>query len=222
MRAAILTGLLVLSTSGTTPVAASTSGPPRANSVLADQQMQIFARCIVRGGITLSINSFLMTNPYMSDAGISGSKVADPGCVGMNADLAMQPSLLRGAFYEALYDRDFRHSHVLPTSTQQPLGLEAEVTGDDPEVHTAFVSIRQFGDCVVRQNATNARTLLLTDIDSKEETAAIAGLQPSLSICLFSGQLHFSHLMLRGVLAEALYKLSLGSAPRHLAHRTVF
>jgi hypothetical protein len=49
---------------------------------------------------------------------------------------------------------------------------------------------------------------MLSDVDTSQEAASFDGLRDALGGCLASGSLRFSREILRGVIAESLYKFS--------------
>ncbi len=76
---------------------------------------------------------------------------------------------------------------------------------------TAYLS--RYGECVVRNDAANARLLLLSKEGAADESSAFAALQPTLAHCLPPNQtLRFSRIQLRGLIALNYVRLALASA----------
>jgi hypothetical protein len=87
----------------------------------------------------------------------------------------------------------------------------------NPPLDAALV---RFGECVARAAPADTHRLITAAPGSSEESAAIGVLSPRLSPCMQQGlRVTFSAPMLRGVVAEALYKLSRGPAAARTAAR---
>ncbi|MCY7339052.1 MAG: hypothetical protein LH465_03750 [Sphingomonas bacterium] len=72
-----------------------------------------------------------------------------------------------------------------------------------------FDFLETFGDCVVRRNPSNAHRFLTTQIGSKDESLALAGVRPSLAACLPPGrQANLDLDLVRGTMADNFYRLA--------------
>ena len=198
-------------------------GPPSARMSGAEYRfgeeiMQNYARCVVSAENHRSIDRFLATNPLSKKADKLGAQIATPSCLNRGT-MSFPPALFRAALYDALYREAYGKANVLPTPDQPPLDIANEVESQDPADTKLYVSTRYFGDCIVRREAASVRALLKTNIESKEETASFQALQTSMGACLSNGnKIQFSRQMLRGLLAEALYKLTVAAdSPRTAA-----
>jgi len=120
----------------------------------------------------------------------------------------LDPRLVRGAIYEELYARDFANGGPTSFADVPPLALPNG--GANPPLEGALL---RFGECVVRADPGDSRALLSAAFQSPGERASIEALTPHLSPCMQDGlTVTFSAPILRGVVAEALYKLSRASA----------
>jgi hypothetical protein len=116
---------------------------------------------------------------------------------------------LRGALFQALYNSEFRNDG--PTSfgavtSSNYRALYPEILS--PEARSA-VALEQFGECVARADTPNVRELLRSLAGSARETALFGTLSPQFSACIPQGEkLAFSKIVLKGALAEGIYRLS--------------
>lgn len=138
-------------------------------------------------------------------------KLASPDCLS-DGVLSFQPGLFRGSLFEALYEADFKTTPVAAADAppvDYSAGADAPIT-DEVRVQ---VALRQFADCVVRSNASAARALVLSKVGSAAEGDSFQQLMPAMSRCLAKGvELNFTRPVLRGLIAETLYRLSRAAA----------
>ncbi|HEX8526244.1 hypothetical protein [Allosphingosinicella sp.] len=183
--------------------------PTGAQSEAADAQlvMAAYGRCIVARS-RRGVQRFLAVLPGSDDWQRLGSQLATADCL-HNARLRFHASLFRGALFEALYRADYGRRHprsfadvpALVYTAQDP----ATLNGDQRN----WLSLQEFGDCVVRARPSEARALVLSRVTRADERRAFAALGPALPPCLRQGvQLAFSRPILRGLIAESLYRLS--------------
>jgi hypothetical protein len=174
--------------------------------------MDDFARCMVSSRSRREqIERFLRTPPQGDEAGEIGRALATPGCVPRffgRTQIRFKAELFRASLYTALYQREFGRLGSPEVFAVLPLNVDAEFDAPPAAIPTTVLFTRMLGDCVARADAAAVHALLLTRIDSKEEQPALDRVVPRLADCLPAGrQLKFSRTMLRGYLAEALYKL---------------
>lgn len=124
--------------------------------------------------------------------------------------LSMAAQVTRGALFEALYERRFRPNDAADVSTAAPIAYDWGAGADvGPEAQQAM-ALARVGDCMVRKNAEGARQLMRSEPGTQGEAQAIGSLVPLLGGCLPSGrQYQFSKSLLRGVVAEPLYRLTM-------------
>ena len=118
-------------------------------------------------------------------------------------------SSMRWALYGTLY-----HSQFGKTPPDDLLGLAkldfAAERDDMVEAERAdHVYVRDFGDCVARARASDVHRLLLMQGDSAKEREELSALIPAFNDCLVGKgeKISFSRTLIRGILAEAMYKL---------------
>jgi hypothetical protein len=131
------------------------------------------------------------------------------------SQLTFPKLLLRGLLYEAMYTRTFARSSspkVFDATLRAMYPAVAEAA-TPPSLAHDYPALMRIGECAVRAGPAQARALILTDVASKAEEAALAAFQPAWTACL-SGrrQLSFSIEMIRGSIAEPLYRLTQRSA----------
>jgi hypothetical protein len=114
----------------------------------------------------------------------------------------------RGSLFQALYNAEFRRDPVafggITTSNYRTLY---------PETLTAAarntIALEQFGECVSRADPRNVHDLLRSVAGSSRETALFQALAPRFGACVPKGEtLAFSKIILKGALAEGMYRLS--------------
>jgi hypothetical protein len=180
---------------------------------ISQRTMNKYAGCLLRTFRKRAL-AFLRLPPASYEAMLAARKLATGWCLREGA-LSFRFQLLRGGLYEALYEEQFERAGAAGLTAVPPV----DYSGGNPTPlsdETAFaIALVQFADCVVRANPTASRALILSKVTSDEEKAAFASLTPHLGGCLVSGtQLKFSRPMLRGFVAEALYRLSAATVAR--------
>jgi hypothetical protein len=114
----------------------------------------------------------------------------------------------RGALFQALYNSEFKSGPpsfgAVTTSNYRALYPE---TLSPPARNT--VALEQFGECVARADPQGVHDLLRSLAGSSRETALFQQLSPRFSACIPQGEkLAFSKIVLKGALAEGMYRLS--------------
>jgi hypothetical protein len=173
--------------------------------------MRDFGRCVVAhspGTVEKIITLHVDTPEY--DRMLSSAGIED--CLG-EGELRIPPSIMRGSLFEASYIRHFGRSGPTDFSAVKPIdyfsGYPEKVA---PEVQS-IIAMSQFGDCVVRADAADAKALIISAPETPDETTMFAALAPVFGPCVAQGQkVVFSKTVLRGALAEGLYRLSIVAA----------
>ncbi|CAM3033816.1 hypothetical protein SPAN111604_00485 [Sphingomonas antarctica] len=127
-------------------------------------------------------------------------------------ELSVADQVTRGALFEALFVRNFGRDDATDLSQAAPLTYDwapgAEITPDAQQA----TALARVGDCMVRKNTGGARQLMRTEPGSVGESQAISGMVPFLGGCLPKGkQYQFSKSLLRGTVAEPLFRLSMAA-----------
>lgn len=208
-----------LAAAGASTSAASAREVTQYPTLEAEQTMARFSQCIVRTTNSRELHRFLRMAPGSPAFQTAGRRLARDLCAprvpGGVTRLRFQLNLFRSALYSALYRRDFGAGVPPDLGGIPPLSFSAEFDVPAADLPAATRVLRGLGDCSARADARFVHALLMTEIGSSEEQRAIAAVLPAVQHCLPEDQeLRFSRGVLRGILAEALYKLrSAASAP---------
>jgi hypothetical protein len=125
-------------------------------------------------------------------------------CLEGAGQLRMAPELFGRSLYSALYRRDFRKTE--PTGFVAATSYEGEF--EPGTVMTPNqIYLRKVGDCGAVENVTAAHRFVIAKVWSAEEEAVLPQVIGALSQCYAVGEkIVFSRSMLKGILAESLYK----------------
>jgi hypothetical protein len=141
----------------------------------------------------------------------AGLRIATPECMPrsfVRTQLRFDTNVFRETLYSALYQRDFGRSPPPDVRQAPALTLASEFDGDAAGIPATVTFERMVGDCVARADPTGVHHLLTTRISNDAEREALNQVVPQLAGCVRAGQrIAFSRSVLRGMLAEALYKL---------------
>jgi hypothetical protein len=123
------------------------------------------------------------------------------------SELRFEDTLFRASFFDYLYRKNQAASKKFDFSTLPPAEYSSEYDGKTANLPGVTVVQRKFGDCVVRQAGQEVDTLLSVDIWAPEEKIRISSISSTMGTCLPDGaELKFSRTLLRGTLAESMYK----------------
>jgi hypothetical protein len=180
--------------------------------------MARFSQCIGRTASQPALHRFLRIVPNGPAFQIAGRRLARDNCLppvpGAVTRLRFRANLFRAALYSALYRRDFGAGVPPDLGSVPPLLLSSEFDGPAADIPPATRILRALGDCAARGDARSVHALLVTEIGSREEQPAMTAALPAVQRCLPENQeLRFGRGMLRGILAEALYKLRSAASP---------
>jgi hypothetical protein len=185
----------------------------------ADKAMADFAKCVVSDARSRArAAAYVRAIPTGTAFHDAGARMATPDCVPRSfgtVRMQFDTQLFRAALFGALYQRDFGRGPPPPSfDAVQPLVIAAEFDGPDSAIPAEIVFARIVGDCVARADPAAAHRLVTTRVASADEKEALGAVVPRLAGCVAAGRrTTFSRSMLRGLLAEALYKLRQASAP---------
>lgn len=172
-----------------------------------------YAQCAVlrSRGRTARLISLPVDQPEykrLSNALVEGE---DDGCLS-GGELSFGGASFRGAIFEAVYQRDFGRSGPVVFDPALETGYAALYA--QPYSAEARSAIARYGECIARRAGGDVRALVVSLPGSANEMQSFSALGPKLSGCLIKGErITFSKVVLRGALAEALYRLSKASAP---------
>jgi hypothetical protein len=135
--------------------------------------------------------------------------------------LRMPPLVMRGLLYESLYRKDFgKLDRSIAIAAAAPIAYLAAGDGAVGSLGRNYRGLMLIGDCIVRSAPTEARVLVLSAVASRGEATAIEALGPALGTCVPAGRkISFSPEVLRGMIAEPLYRLSDRAVPTREAGR---
>lgn len=179
----------------------------------AERMMAQFSRCTVEStSLRRRAERFVRLIPGQPAYRAASHALATDRCVPVNTGDEVRMSfphhLFRAALFSAMYLRDFGRIAPLDLRSVPPLSLADEFDGDVDTLPQNLRFMRALGDCAARADAARVHALLRTVVGSREERPALDAAIPVLSSCLPAGrELRFSRGMLRGILAEGLYKL---------------
>jgi hypothetical protein len=178
----------------------------------ARRWMDSFAACVVKR-TPHKIEAYLGTSPGSEQASVLGRRLATDECIS-TGEAQFDDSVLRWAIYEQLYRKQYAKSG--PTDFSMTPAIDYAAGGSKADSGQS-VALRQFADCVSRASPVQARSLTLSPIGSSVEQAAFTAIMPRLEACLpKTVTLKFSKSVLRGLIAETLYRLS---ASHHIGAR---
>lgn len=141
-------------------------------------------------------------------------------CLSGSGTLGFSFNLLRGGLFMGLYAREFRGNGPTDFSAIATTGYRELYTDEiSPEVRSAL-ALEQFGECVSRADAGGVQTLLRQGPGTSGERAAIQALVPRFAACIPQNEtIAFSPSVLKGALAEGIYRLSVAARDARQAGR---
>ncbi|MGQ0659270.1 hypothetical protein [Sphingosinicella sp.] len=180
----------------------------------ARRTMEAFAACVVsrQSGRVVALSRLRIDSDQYARVYRNLFDNTDDECLSGSGSLYFSPSLLRGGIFQALYAREFRSGAPTDFSAVTTTGYRQLYEGElHPEVHSA-VALEQFGECVSRADAAGVQTLLRQIAGSAGERAAIQALAPRFAACIPRNEtIRFSPSVLKGALAEGIYRLSVAA-----------
>lgn len=215
-RAARIAALLLVACHG---VAGAADKRGRTEADDARWTMRVYLECIVkearRGAAHARLVTFLSRPANDREGNKAAAALTQPDCLKGAATaftyvskLNFQASLLRGEAFRALYLAE----PVRPgRAILQPSEIAAgwSTAPEDPAT-----PLRNFGDCVVAIDRTQADAAIRADVASAAETAAYRALGPAFARCVTpDSTLRFSRAVLEGALSEGLYRQAKGVVP---------
>ena len=185
----------------------------------AEQVFEDYAECIVAKERRLggSLKKYLRVPDGSRIPPGVVKKLVDPDCLNRGTGrMWMSPSLFGQALYSALYRREFGNSE--PTGFVPAVSYDSEFEPEYLPLSNRQVALRQVGDCAASQDFLLAHRFAVAEVRSKRETALLSEIVQSLSHCIRSGeQVEFTRPMLKGILAESLYKFRHGMTQTQVA-----
>jgi hypothetical protein len=179
---------------------------------VSETMMAEYAACIADYK-EKQVSSYINTIPYSKKSEASYKPLLEGECVSKQnfnlTSITFDDIQFRASIYDFLYRQAYKNTASLDYSQLEPSKYTAEYSGDSESIPAVTLVQRKFGDCVVRLAPNETRDLLSQKIWSEDESTRISALSPAMGQCLTSGlQLKFSRTLLRGTLAESLYKFN--------------
>lgn len=171
----------------------------------------LFAKKRLRGKLAAYVRAIPNT-PAMAEL----SKVAIDGkCAnksvenGNGVEMQIRHDTMRQALFGSMYRESFGTAPASGLQDAPPLRLDAEFDGPTEMLTPEFRGFRALGDCIVRAEPAGARAWVMTAFDAPKAKEAQRAIIPALQGCLSSEQtVAIASYTLRGMVAEALYRLS--------------
>jgi hypothetical protein len=212
----------LLSAVAAAPAAAQSridDGPGRAADISQDSRqseaesqrvMNAYARCVLVRS-RRAVLRFLAAPPGSPEARRLGGRIATSDCLS-GGMLVFQSHLFRGALFEALYMADFRGRAAADFAAAPRIAYAVD-SAPASTLQAGMLTLHEFADCVVRAAPAQARALILSDVTTREEVQAFRSLGATFNSCLVRGaEVRFSRPVLRGLIAESLYRLTAATA----------
>jgi hypothetical protein len=197
-----------------------------------------FAACLAKRHRSEAADYVIRANVPFSTTLRAEKKLADRACVPATSSrgdakaMLKLPKELRAALAEALVRQEFPVFDASQTGTARPLDYanmpenlwpNASCKKCKPEKLRESEDARAkasklmaplvFGECAVRTDPANSHRLLLTEVGSPEEDAALSALQPAFADCVIDGlQFSISRAAVRDIVALNYFRLA--RAPR--------
>jgi len=165
------------------------------------------ARCLA-GNKAEAVRGLFATTPQSEAEVAAFEKIfekEEQRCVRGGSSMVIDRPLMRGALAEAMYrDGAARGPLVRPIQASSYTSLVKQGVMPAPKTYMAA-----FSDCVAAARPAEVHALITTtNIDSREEKAAMRGIVDTFSACLPSGQqVKLDPLTVRVALAESIFTL---------------
>jgi hypothetical protein len=195
-------------------VAAVATQPPRdrAPAAVARKVATDYADCVwrsdrnrVRGALDLEVDGNVdLIKAFGLDR-----------CPIMAGSMKVPQFVLRGLLFERMYHADFNGSSALLSfDGAGPAAYPVAPRSNQSETAKNYRGLMRIGDCVVRRAPLQARALLSSSVATGAEARAIAALEPLFASCQAPlAAVPFSAEMMRGTVAEPLYRLTRAAVP---------
>ena len=130
-------------------------------------------------------------------------------CIEGDGSLKFTDGLLRGALFEAAYIKKFGSKRFNDLTLEQTASTGVTYSQPMSPVAQTQALLQSFARCVVLLDTPSVRSLILASPGGSRENILTSALAPKLGQCLITGQkVEFSKPSLRGILAEALYRMT--------------
>lgn len=191
------------------PLAAQDGGMDKMSERMAEQTMRDFARCVVsskkREVKALAFLKVPDGDPLQLQL---GKEIAVGGCAPPGSEMRFQPDLFSRSVYTALYRKYYGKTSPESGQWAAVSDYRSEYSVSTTPVPDMQLALRDFADCTARGDVLAAHRFAISEMRGSEEKAALPGVMVWMQKCLPEGtQLRFSRTILKGLLAESLYKM---------------
>ena len=175
----------------------------------AERTMRDFAQCVVANKKReAKALEFLQLPDGDPQQNMQGSAIALSGCAPRGSQMRFQPELFSRSIYTALYRKYYLKSAPANLAAIAPADYQTEYTATSIPVGTMQLALRTFADCTVKQDGIAAHNFAISEMQSKGEKETVPAVIAAMQQCLNTGAtLRFSRTILKGLIAESLYKL---------------
>ncbi len=198
----------VFSASSISPAVAG-DGMEKSSASEAEKAMAAFAKCVIDSKKRQEkALAYLMIPNGDPRQNVEGSAIAKSECAMPGSEMRFQGDLFAGTLYTALYRKYYAKTFPGDLSTIEPAVYESEFKVTTTPVGTEQLALRAFGDCAVLQNPKAAHDFAISEMRGQNEKAALPAVIEATGLCVSAGStLKFSRTILKGIIAESLFKM---------------
>ena len=174
----------------------------------AENAMRDFAKCVVSSSKReAKALEFLKIPDGDPQQEVLGKAISVSGCAMPGSQMRFSGDLFSRAIYTALYGKYYKKTAPENLVFETLDNYQSEFVTTGTPVQPSQIAFRTFADCTVKGDAAAAHRFALSEIKSKAEIAALPMVMEAMQQCLSKGsQLRFSRTVLKGLVAESLYK----------------
>ena len=174
----------------------------------AERAMRDFTKCVVSSSKReAKALEFLEIPDGDPKQGELGRAIAFGGCAQPGSQMRFSSDLFSRAVYTALYGKYFKKAAPENLVIESGTDYSTEYVVTTVPVDPKQIMFRTFADCTVQNDAVSAHKFALSEMHSDAEVAALPLVMTAMQSCLSKGsQLRFSRTVLKGLVAESLYK----------------
>lgn len=175
----------------------------------AESAMYNYSKCLIRNKKREKlVDDYLLIPDGHPDQDNVNQKLIVPGCAINGSRMSFEGSLFRRSLFTALYVKYYRNTKPTDINVDYEVDYTAETSPKYGTITGAQLVLRKISDCTVRNNPIAVHNFIVAKLHSKSEKLALPNVVTALSNCLPNEtELKFSRTILKGQLAEALYKL---------------
>ncbi len=190
-------------------LAAQDDGREPMSEKVAEQTMRDFARCVVNNKKReAKAIEFLRVPDNDPRQMVLGKEIAVGGCAPPGSQMRFQPDLFSRSVYTALYRKYYSKTQPSSANWTEPTDYQSEYAVMTTPVSKVQLALRAFADCTASGDLAAAHRFAVSEMRGDEEKAALPGVMVHMQKCLPEGtQLRFSRTVLKGLVAESLYKM---------------